>query len=275
MCVDGDLETMCTTNRKAYSSITLDFGKPVEIAKVTAHKDHRCLIEKWKKLWGRNNQFFAGQSCSKLQTPKDVFSKDCHRQRDCAKWITCQWRYWSCYSFSKVFSSGFEVEGYDTQLMSISPEFQAVGQYLIIQRDQSVGGRNAALSAIEVIAYCPGSNVPNSPEKPSEGDLEPWTPGFPHWFFYPGDSSCSGGKALVPDSITMSSRKRQKLGEDKCTDGNKETVCTTKSEPYPSITLDFGHPVHIAQVISLSFPLIFYQTHPDYYAEFWVTWEIT
>ena len=45
MCVDGDLETMCTTNRKAYSSITLDFGEPVEIAKVIAHKDHRCLIE--------------------------------------------------------------------------------------------------------------------------------------------------------------------------------------------------------------------------------------
>ena len=82
-----------------------------------------------------------------------------------------------CSSFS---SSGFEVEGYDTQLMSISPEFQAVGQYLIIQRDQSVGGRNAALSAIEVIAYCPGSDVPNSPEKPSEGDLNPGTPGFPH-----------------------------------------------------------------------------------------------
>ena len=179
MCVDGNLETMCTTNRKAYSSITLDFGEPVEIAKVIAHKDHRCLIENWKND-GEKQSFFAGQSCSKLQTPKDVFSKDCHRQRDCAKWITCKWRYWSCYSFSKVFSSGFEVEGYDTQLMSISPEFQAVGQYLIIQRDQSVGGRNAALSAIEVIAYCPGSNVPNSPEKPSEGDLEPGAPGFPH-----------------------------------------------------------------------------------------------
>ena len=38
MCVDGDLETMCTTLRKAYSSITLDFGEPVEIAKVIAHK---------------------------------------------------------------------------------------------------------------------------------------------------------------------------------------------------------------------------------------------
>merc|ERR1712079_592123 len=100
---------------------------------------------------------------------------------------------------SSFSSSGFEVEGYDTQLMSISPEFQAVGQYLIIQRDQSVGGRNAALSAIEVIAYCPGSDVPNSPEKPSEGV-----------------STCSGGKALVPDSITMSSRRRRKLGEDKC-----------------------------------------------------------
>merc|ERR1711899_427078 len=63
-----------------------------------------------------------------------------------------------------------------------------------------------------------------------------------------GDSTCSGGEALVPDSITMSSRKKARLGEDKCIDGNKETVCTTKREPYPSITLDFGHPVDIAQV---------------------------
>merc|ERR1719222_1031098 len=31
-------------------------------------------------------------------------------------------------------------------------------------------------------------------------------------------------------------------------DGNTDTVCTTKSEPYPFITLDFGHPVDIAQV---------------------------
>jgi hypothetical protein len=46
----------------------------------------------------------------------------------------------------------------------------------------------------------------------------------------------------------MSSRKKARLGEDKCTDGNTDTVCTTKSEPYPSITLDFGRPVDIAQV---------------------------
>ena len=58
---------------------------------------------------GKNNHFFAGQSCSKLQTPKDVFSKDCHRQRDCAKWITCQWRYWNYFSFSKVFLLLFRI----------------------------------------------------------------------------------------------------------------------------------------------------------------------
>merc|ERR1711899_316653 len=63
-----------------------------------------------------------------------------------------------------------------------------------------------------------------------------------------GDSTCSGGEALVPDSITMSSRKKARLGEDKCMDENTDTVCTTKSEPYPSITLDFGRPVDIAQV---------------------------
>jgi len=191
MCVDGDLETMCTTLRKAYSSITLDFGEPVEIAKVR-------VIPNFKH--------------PRMSSARIVIANE-------------------TVPIGSRANEGFEVEGYDTQLMSISPEFQAVGQYLIIQRDQSVGGRNAALSAIEVIAYCPGSDVPNSPEKPSEGD-----------------SSCSGGKALVPDSITMSSRKRAKLGEDKCTDGNKETVCTTKREPYPSITLDFGHPVDIAQV---------------------------
>ena len=53
----------------------------------------------------------------------------------------------------------------------------------------------------------------------------------------------------------MSSRKKARLGEDKCTDGNMDTVCTTKSEPYPSITLDFGRPVDIAQVI---FHLVFF-----------------
>ena len=50
----------------------------------------------------------------------------------------------------------------------------------------------------------------------------------------------------------MSSRKKARLGEDKCMDGNTDTVCTTKSEPYPSITLDFGRPVDIAQVNSMS-----------------------
>merc|ERR1711970_931450 len=63
-----------------------------------------------------------------------------------------------------------------------------------------------------------------------------------------GEPMCSNGQALVADSIIMSSQKRNKLGPDKCEDGNIDTVCTTKSEPYPSITLDFGHPVDIAQV---------------------------
>ena len=75
---------------------------------------------------------------------------------------------------------------------------------------------------------------------------------FPYWFLYSGDLTCSGGQGLVPDSITMSSRKKARLGEDKCMDGSTDTVCTTKSEPYPSITLDFGHPVDIAQVDSKS-----------------------
>ena len=33
-CADGDLETLCTTKKKPFSTITLDFGKPVEIGKV-------------------------------------------------------------------------------------------------------------------------------------------------------------------------------------------------------------------------------------------------
>ena len=67
-------------------------------------------------------------------------------------------------------------------------------------------------------------------------------------FFTPGEPRCSNGEALVPNSIIMSSKKKNKLGPDKCEDGNIDTVCTTKSEPYPSITLDFGKPVDIAQV---------------------------
>ena len=64
----------------------------------------------------------------------------------------------------------------------------------------------------------------------------------------PGEALCSNGQALHPKSIVMSSQKRSKLGPDKCEDGNIDTVCTTKSEPYPTITLDFGQPVDIAQV---------------------------
>ena len=33
-CADGNLETLCTTKKKPFSTITLDFGKPVEIGKV-------------------------------------------------------------------------------------------------------------------------------------------------------------------------------------------------------------------------------------------------
>ena len=64
----------------------------------------------------------------------------------------------------------------------------------------------------------------------------------------PGDPSCSNGQALVPKGISMSSKKKNRLGPDKCEDGNVDTVCTTKSEPYPTIILDFGQPVDIAQV---------------------------
>ena len=64
----------------------------------------------------------------------------------------------------------------------------------------------------------------------------------------------------------MSSRKKARLGEDKCTDGNMDTVCTTKSEPYPSITLDFGRPVDIAQVI---FHLVFFlEPRPNHSVSF-------
>ena len=61
---------------------------------------------------------------------------------------------------------------------------------------------------------------------------------------------CNDGQALVPDSILMSSRKKNRLGPDKCNDGNLETVWTTKREPYPTITLDFGRPVLIAEIDS-------------------------
>ena len=69
----------------------------------------------------------------------------------------------------------------------------------------------------------------------------------------------------------MSSRKKARLGEDKCMDGSTDTVCTTKSEPYPSITLDFGHPVDIAQVNSISFPPIFLSDSLLIYNTFKVT----
>ena len=63
-----------------------------------------------------------------------------------------------------------------------------------------------------------------------------------------GESLCTDGQALVPETILMSSRKKNRLGPDKCNDGDLDTVCTTKSEPYPTVTLDFGQPVQIAEV---------------------------
>ena len=33
-CIDGDLDTVCTTKKKRYSTITIDFGTRVEFAKV-------------------------------------------------------------------------------------------------------------------------------------------------------------------------------------------------------------------------------------------------
>ena len=63
-----------------------------------------------------------------------------------------------------------------------------------------------------------------------------------------GEPLCTDGQALVPETILMSSRKKNRLGPDKCNDGDLDTVCTTKSEPYPTVTLDFGQPVQIAEV---------------------------
>ena len=63
-----------------------------------------------------------------------------------------------------------------------------------------------------------------------------------------GESLCTDGQALVPKTILMSSKKKNRLGPDKCNDGDLDTVCTTKSEPYPTVTLDFGQAVQIAEV---------------------------
>ena len=67
-------------------------------------------------------------------------------------------------------------------------------------------------------------------------------------FLPSGESLCTDGQALVPETILMSSRKKNRLGPDKCNDGDLDTVCTTKSEPYPTVTLDFGQAVQIAEV---------------------------
>ena len=41
-CADGDVSTICTTKRKPFSTITLDYGEPVEIAKVMLF--NACLL---------------------------------------------------------------------------------------------------------------------------------------------------------------------------------------------------------------------------------------
>ena len=41
---------------------------------------------------------------------------------------------------------------------------------------------------------------------------------------------------------------KKRVGPDNCIDGNLDTKCTTKNEPYPTVTLDFGKVVDIGQV---------------------------
>ena len=69
-----------------------------------------------------------------------------------------------------------------------------------------------------------------------------------HQSSHPGESVCSDGHALVPDSVSMTSMRKRHQGPDKCADANFDTVCTTKKKPYSTITLDFGRPVEIAKV---------------------------
>ena len=83
----------------------------------------------------------------------------------------------------------------------------------------------------------------------------------PFSYSYPlGDTACSDGEVIRPVSVTMSSTKKKKFGPDNCVDGNQDTRCRTKNEPYPTLTIDFGKVVEIGQV---SLPRLrhFFQTY--------------
>ena len=67
-------------------------------------------------------------------------------------------------------------------------------------------------------------------------------------YFPPGDMACSDGEAIRSVSVTMSSTKKKKFGPDNCVDGDLDTTCRTKNEPYPTLTIDFGKVVEIGQV---------------------------
>ena len=41
-CADGDVSTICTTKRKPFSTITLNYGEPVKIARVMLFNS--CLL---------------------------------------------------------------------------------------------------------------------------------------------------------------------------------------------------------------------------------------
>ena len=60
--------------------------------------------------------------------------------------------------------------------------------------------------------------------------------------------ACSDGEAIRSVSVTMSSTKKKKFGPDNCVDGDLDTTCRTKNEPYPTLTIDFGKVVEIGQV---------------------------
>ena len=57
----------------------------------------------------------------------------------------------------------------------MSPQFRAVGRYLIVQKDNAKGGKGSALSVGEVTAFCP--KEPETPYVPIEGSYIPGNPG--------------------------------------------------------------------------------------------------
>ena len=59
--------------------------------------------------------------------------------------------------------------------MAMSPQFRAVGRYLIVQKDNAKGGKGSALSVGEVTAFCP--KEPGTPYVPIEGSYIPGYPG--------------------------------------------------------------------------------------------------